>query len=281
MKNATQLKSEIRNLSIEKSINSQILLRQYMMERFLERLYKSKYKQNFILKGGLLISSIIGNELRSTMDIDTTVINKNISVEAVDHIIEEVVNIDLEDGVTFKIKSIYEIMDDHKYTGLRVSMSALFDSTVTPLKIDISTGDIITPNYIVYDFETMFDDKNLTILSYNIETIISEKIETLLTRSIENTRMRDFYDIYILYKLCNDKIDFVILNRALLNTLNNRDSIVVLGDIKTIITYIRSSEKMESMWRLYQQNYTYALLVSWSKVIDVLEQVLKELKLLV
>lgn len=198
IKTATQLKDLIRNLSKKKSADAQILMRNYMMERFLERISVSKYQDKFILKGGMLVAAMVGLDARATMDIDATIKGADVNVEAVENIIAEIVSIPLEDGVTFRIKQISEIMDEADYPGVRVSMETEFDGVRTPLKINISTGDVITPKEIQYRFKLMLEDRSIEVWAYNLETVMAEKLETVIARNITNTRMRDFYDIHIL-----------------------------------------------------------------------------------
>jgi predicted nucleotidyltransferase component of viral defense system len=199
IKSSQQLKDLIRNLSKEKSADARFLIRNYMMERFLERISLSAYKDKFILKGGMLVGAMVGLNARSTMDIDTTVKGETIGMDEVTKIITEIISVPIDDEVKFHIKSVSEIMDEAEYTGIRVSMETRFDGTVTPLKIDISTGDIITPHEILYSFKLMFEDRTIDLWAYNLETILAEKLETIVARTVTNTRMRDFYDIHIQY----------------------------------------------------------------------------------
>ena len=187
-----QIKDLIKNKANGNSAKAQIMIRNYMMERFMERLSLSEYKNNFILKGGMLVSSMVGIDIRSTMDIDTTLKNLPLSVDSAESIIKRIISVRLEDGVTFRIKGITEIMDEAEYGGIRVSLEAMLDMMRIPLKIDISTGDIVTPKEIEYEMKLMFEDRKIEILAYNIETLLAEKLETVVTRGIANTRLRDF-----------------------------------------------------------------------------------------
>ena len=193
-----QLKDLIRNLSKEVEIEPYVLIRKYMMERFLERVSKSKYNGSFILKGGMLVSAFVGIESRATMDIDTTIKGIPVTITEMKRMITEISDIYLEDNVKFRIKKLSEIMDEMEYTGIRFSMEAIMDGAVIPLKIDISTGDVITPGEISYSYKLMFEDRTISIMTYPVETILAEKLETVISRSITNTRMRDFYDIHVL-----------------------------------------------------------------------------------
>lgn len=198
IKTAKQLKDLIRNLSKKNSADAQILMRNYMMERFLERISLSEYKDKFILKGGMLVAAMVGLDARSTMDLDATVKGANIDVEDVENIIASIVSVPLEDGVKFRVKRISEIMEEAEYPGVRVSLETTFDGVITPLKIDISTGDIITPKEVRYSFKLMLEERAIEVWAYNLETVLAEKLETIISRNVTNTRMRDFYDIHIL-----------------------------------------------------------------------------------
>lgn len=224
IKTARQLKDLIRNLSREKSADAQILMRNYMMERFLERISLSEYRDKFILKGGMLVAAMVGLDARSTMDLDATIKGANVNVEDIENLISSIVTVPIDDGVKFQLKSISEIMDEAEYPGIRVSMSTTFDGVVTPLKIDISTGDAITPREVRYSFKLMLEDRSIDIWAYNLETVLAEKLETIITRTTTNTRMRDFYDIYILEQLHGTTLNPKILHDALLATAHKRGS---------------------------------------------------------
>ncbi len=195
--------------SFQKKIcpDAQLLMRNYMMERFLERISLSEYRDKFILKGDMLVAAMVGLDARSTMDLDATVKGANVNVEDIENLISAIVSVPLDDGVKFQLKSISEIMDEAEYPGIRVNMTTTFDGVVTPLKIDISTGDAITPREIRYSFKLMLEDRSIDIWAYNLETVLAEKLETIITRTTTNTRMRDFYDIYILEQLHGNTLE--------------------------------------------------------------------------
>ncbi len=236
IKTARQLKDLIRNLSREKSADAQILMRNYMMERFLERISLSEYRDKFILKGGMLVAAMVGLDARSTMDLDATIKGANVNVEDIENLISSIVTVPIDDGVKFQLKSISEIMDEAEYPGIRVSMSTTFDGVVTPLKIDISTGDAITPREVRYSFKLMLEDRSIDIWAYNLETVLAEKLETIITRTTTNTRMRDFYDIYILEQLHGTTLNPKILHDALLATAHKRGSEKYLTRLKKFLT---------------------------------------------
>ena len=214
IKTARQLKDLIRNLSKDKSADAQILMRNYMMERFLERISLSEYRDKFILKGGMLVAAMVGLDARSTMDIDATVKGATVGIEDVENMIASIISVPVDDGVGFRVKRISEIMDEAEYPGIRVSMETEFDRVITPLKIDISTGDVIARGVIEFNYDLLLEDRSISLWSYNLETILAEKLQTVLARGILNTRMRDFYDIRMLLDTYEDKVNKAVLKDA-------------------------------------------------------------------
>lgn len=278
IKTSTQLKALVRNKSQGDSTKTQLIIRNYIMERFLERLSISSYKDNIIIKGGILIASIVGHENRSTMDIDSTVKNTDLTLESIEELVLDVMNITLEDSVEFKILDISPIMDNLDYPGIRVSLEATIDKMRTPLKLDFSTGDKITPSEVEYQYPLMFENRNISIMTYNLETILAEKFETIISRGILNSRMRDFYDIYALLEselLINEK-DF---NLAIRNTFSNRGTIISLNEWQLIINEIKNYEDMMKLWKSYQNKFDYARKVSWIKILEAIENLLNMIKL--
>ena len=265
---ARQLKDLIRNLSKKKSADAQILMRNYMMERFLERISLSEYKNQFILKGGMLVAAMVGLDARATMDLDATIKGTNVSVEDVEMIISQIISIPLDDGVSFRIKRISEIMEEADYPGVRVSMETKFDGVITPLKIDISTGDIITPREIKYNFNLMLENRTIEVWAYNLETVLAEKMETVISRNVTNTRMRDFYDIYILQKLYGEQLSKDVLWDALVATAKKRETLeqIETEDIDEVFDEIQSSSVMENLWKAYQRNYSYSADIPWHTI---------------
>ena len=265
---ARQLKDLIRNLSKKKSADAQILMRNYMMDRFLERISLSEYKNQFILKGGMLVAAMVGLDARATMDLDATIKGTNVSVEDVEMIISQIISIPLDDGVSFRIKRISEIMEEADYPGVRVSMETKFDGVITPLKIDISTGDIITPREIKYNFNLMLENRTIEVWAYNLETVLAEKLETVISRNVTNTRMRDFYDIYILQKLYGEQLSKDVLWDALVATAKKRETLeqIETEDIDEVFDEIQSSSVMENLWKAYQRNYSYSADIPWHTI---------------
>lgn len=263
-----QLKDLIRNLSKEKSADAQILMRNYMMERFLERISLSEYKDNFILKGGMLVAAMVGLDARSTMDLDATVKGTSMNVEDVEYIMSEIIAVPLDDGVKFRMKCISEIMDEAEYPGIRVSIETEFDGVTTPLKFDISTGDAITPREIRYSFKLMLEERYIDLWAYNLETVLAEKLETLITRTTTNTRMRDFYDIHILRQLYSDSLASSVLHDALTATSRKRGSEQYLQDAAAVFDEVESSPVMQRLWRAYQKKFSYATDLPWNTIME-------------
>lgn len=272
-----QLKDLIRNLSKEVGIEAHVLIRKYMMERFLERVSSSKYNGSFILKGGMLVAAFVGVEARATMDIDTTIKGIPVTIIDMERTITEISNIDLDDNVKFRIKKVSEIMDEAEYSGIRFSMDAVLDGAVIPLKIDISTGDVITPREIAYSYKLMFEDRTIPIMTYPIETVLAEKLETVISRSITNTRMRDFYDIHILLKSQNINVDILAL--ALERTAKKRGNFSLLENAESVLKIVKSDEDMKRLWDIYQKKFKYAGEYTWDEVIHSVRELSIEAKL--
>ena len=268
IKTAKQLKDLMRNLSKEKSADAQLLLRNYMMERFLERVSLSEYQDKFILKGGMLVAAMVGLDARSTMDLDATVKGVNVTVENVENMISAIAAVPLEDGVSFRMKKISEIMDEAEYPGVRVSMETKFDEVITPLKIDISTGDVITPQEVRYNFKLMLEERTIDVRAYNLETVLAEKLETIISRTITNTRMRDFYDIHILCQLYGKSLNAAALHDALNATVRKRGTAQYLQAAADVFDEIENDAIMQKLWQAYQKKFSYASEISWEEAMQ-------------
>lgn len=266
IKTSRQLKDLIRNLSKEKKAEAQILMRNFIMERFLERISLSDYRDKFILKGGMLVAAMVGLDARATMDLDATVTGFDVNVGNIEDIVKDIISVPVEDGVVFSIVQISEIMDEAEYPGVRISMKASFDGAFIPLKIDISTGDAITPRAIRYSFKLMFEDRKIEVFAYNLETVLAEKVETIIRRATLNTRMRDFYDIYILNQLYADALDYELFGRAINATAQKRGSTHFLSEASEIFEEIYHNEEMQKLWISYQKKFSYASDISWEEV---------------
>lgn len=266
IKTSTQLKALVRNRSNSDNGKALLLFRNYAMERFLERISVSKFKDNFILKGGMLVSAFVGLDNRATMDLDATVCSLPLDEDNALRIVREIAEISLDDNIRFEVKDASRIMDEAEYNGVRLTLNAFLDTMRIPLKLDISTGDLITPAQMQYQYQLMFEDRRISIWSYNLETVLAEKIETVLTRGTLNTRLRDFYDLYILQN-SDLPLDPEILAAALTATCRHRGSSAVLRNYKKILAEIYGSPAMQKLWQNYQQKNSYAADLSWDAAI--------------
>lgn len=263
-----QIKGRIKSVAKQNNADARTLMRIYMMERFLERLAQSEYRDNFIIKGGILVTAMIGVAHRSTMDIDTSMKNLNLSAEDALRVVNQVKDIDLDDGVSFEVKEVSNIMDEMEYPGIRVTMNANVGRLITPLKIDISTGDVITPRAIEFNYDLLLEDRSISLWSYNLETILAEKLQTVLARGILNTRMRDFYDIRMLLDTYEDKVNKAVLKDAFAATCKKRGTDPLQEQAEEIIKIIEADEQLQVLWRAYQKKYSYAAEIDYASVIS-------------
>lgn len=272
--NVMSFKAKINNLSKEKKVAPQSVLQVYMLERLLERIAVSPYKDNFILKGGMLISAILGMSSRSTMDMDTTVKGFELTKENATKILNEICDIELDDGITFKMNRIELIREDDDYNGYRATFEAKFKNAMPVIfKIDITTGDAITYKEIEYDYNLMLEDRRIPVWSYNLETILAEKFEAVIKRGITGTRIRDFYDVYMLINTQDDKINKKLLTVAINLTSEHRESIDLIRDWKKSLDLLRDDEDMQKRWKIYQKTYFYAKDIEYSELIESIEKV--------
>ena len=272
MKNVMQLKAIIKNLAKEKHISAQLVMQNFMLERLLERISVSKYQQNFILKGGFLIAAMVGLDTRATMDMDATIKGLPVNEQTIREMFGEICRIELDDDVSFSFRSIGEIREGDEYMGYRVSLSANYPPMAVPLKLDITTGDRITPKEIEYRFKLLLEDRSISVLAYNLETIMAEKLETVISRGDQNTRPRDYYDIYILTKLQYSNINIERLKKALSATTEKRGSSIVVKDYRRIMNAVENSDIMQRQWNNYQKDFDYATDILFK---DVCEAVVK------
>lgn len=263
-----QIKGRIKSVAKQNNADARTLMRIYMMERFLERLTQSEYRDNFIIKGGILVTAMIGVAHRSTMDIDTSMKNLNLSAEDALRVVNQVKDIDLDDGVSFEVKDVSNIMDEMEYPGIRVTMNANVGRLITPLKIDISTGDVITPRAIEFNYDLLLEDRSIKLWSYNLETILAEKLQTVLARGILNTRMRDFYDIRMLVDTYEDKVNKAVLKDAFAATCKKRGTDNLQEQAEEIVKIIEADEQIQVLWRAYQKKYSYAADIDYASVIS-------------
>lgn len=270
--NAMQMKAYMKMEANKLSVTSAALLQNYMLERLLERISLSKYSKNFVLKGGMLISAIIGLDSRSTMDMDTTLRNLPLSEELLLKAFEEIFLIYIDDGIAFKFTKIEPIREDDAYGGFRVSLIARYDTISAPLKIDITTGDAITPREIDFTYQLMFQENEISVLAYPIETILAEKYETIIRRSLLNTRIRDYYDLHVLYRLKSAQINIQTLRQAITMTAVKRKSLDLLLLYEQVIQSISIDPQLERLWKVYQKEYVYAAEISFTDLIDTLHE---------
>lgn len=269
MINIESIKGKIRSMAEKKNLKSQEVLQIYFFERFLERLSKSNYKNNFVIKGGFLISSLIGIENRTTMDMDTTIKGIPLKEEKIKEIVDEIININVDDGIKFEMKDISYIREEDEYENFRISLTANVGKTKNPMKLDLTTGDAITPREIEYTYPCIFSKEDIKIMAYPLETILAEKYETIIRRNIATTRMRDFYDLYTLYKLKKDEIDYKILKEAIERTSKKRESQEIMQDYKEIIEDIKEDSYLRSLWDVYLSENKYIGDLTFDKVVGV------------
>lgn len=269
IKNANSLMDKSRNLAKNCNITANEVLQNYMFERIIERLSVSKYKNNFILKGGLLLSSIMGIDTRTTMDMDTCIKGIDLTDEQLYEVLQEILNIDVGDNVSFEIKNSKPIREEDTYGGLRYNIVAKFDNIKVDLSIDIATGDLITPREIEYDYKMMFEDRKLKIMTYNIESIIAEKFQTVIARGILNSRMKDYYDLY--YLITYKEFSKESLKNAVIRTFEKRETNI--SDINRVLGEIKTSEFISDLWTSYSKQHTYANNIEFQQVIIVIEKI--------
>lgn len=270
MKNAMQLKPVVKSMARDKKISAQLVLQNYMLERFLERVSLSPYRENFIIKGGFLIASMVGLDSRATMDIDATIKGYPVNSETIQTMVEEILAIPVDDSISFEFRSVGDIREGDEYTGYRVALTANYEKMAVPLKLDITTGDKITPKEIEYEYKLMLEDRSIRVLAYNLPTILAEKLETVISRGDQNTRPRDYYDIYILTKLQSENIDLTTLRDALQATAEKRGSVAVVKQYREIMQVVRSSPVMKRQWGDYRKDFDYAAGIEFEETCDVI-----------
>jgi predicted nucleotidyltransferase component of viral defense system len=261
IKTSKQLKDKVKNLSGSDSTKAQTLIRNFIMERFLERISLSSYRNNFVLKGGMLVAAVMGLDMRATMDIDTTVRSLTLTTENAKKMIEDIIAVEVPDGVEFRITKISDIMEDHDYPGIRFMLEATLDRMRQAIKIDISTGDVITPTAVEFSYKLMFEERSISLWTYNIETLLAEKLETIMARGTANTRMRDFYDIHIISK--QEEVDADILKRAFLATSKKRGTEEMIAQFSSILENVEQDLSMQRDWENYKRDSFFVGDLSW------------------
>ena len=272
MKTPEQLKGAIRNLAKKKGIHAQEVLQIFMFERIIERLSVSPYKDRFILKGGLLISAILGVAERTTMDMDTTVKGLPMDEQSIRKAIGEILDQPVDDEIEFQLLDLTPIREDDEYENFRASIQAIYGKMKIPMKIDITTGDEITPKEIRFSYPLLFDDRRVMIKAYTQETILAEKYETIIRRNVGNTRARDFYDLHLLYRLYRENADWNILKQAVLATAKKRESLSALQDTKRILSALEDSTVLQDLWKRYQAQNSYAREIAYPAIIETIKE---------
>ncbi len=278
IRTSRQLKDKIANLSDGNSRRAQELIRNYMMERFLARLANSEYRDHFILKGGMLIASLVGMESRTTKDIDVSLTGYPLSIERMETLFRDVLCKTTDDGIQFHYVRCEQIMEQHEYPGVRIHLEASLDQLRQSISIDISTGDEITPGAVDYSYKMMFDEERILLRTYNFETLLAEKMETILSGDILNTRMRDFYDVYLLSNDYGHRLDRSVLKQALDNTTEARGTqrLLETTECSTILERIKNNVNMRNQWDNYVSRNPYVGNLNWADVVDSIDQIFQE-----
>ena len=280
MNTSKQLKDLINNKAKKFNLSPQILLTRFFMERFLERISLSKYKNNFILKGGILISSMVGVDFRMTKDMDLTIKNIPLNEVFIKNALIEITNIEIDDGTTFKLLDLQYIREEFEYSGFRARFSCVLDKTQNIIQLDITTGDVITPSEVKYSYELLIEKRKINITCYPIETILAEKVESILSKNITTTRMKDFYDCYMLGKLYIDEIDREDLIKAIKNTARTRKTEFIFDNIQKTINLIENDESLKFLWTAYSSQFDYAKKIKFESLIEEIKKLLKIIELI-
>lgn len=273
MKTSEQIKGAIRNITKKTGVNANSLLQMCLFEGILEKISKSKYKNHIILKGGLLISSLIGVKMRSTLDMDTTIRGLPMNEENISKILHEILEITIDADIVYRLIKLERIRKEDLYEDFCATISCRYGKINANLNIDITTGDIITPKEIQYSYEKILEEGSISILTYTIETIIAEKFETISSRNITTTRARDFYDLYMLYKIYKSKIDRNVLKEAITLTSQHRNSFSLVLQFKEIVKLFYQSNSLKNLWDKYIQNNPYAKEISFDDTISIYEEI--------
>ncbi|ERT38353.1 MAG: nucleotidyl transferase AbiEii/AbiGii toxin family protein [Eubacteriales bacterium] len=279
MKTPEQLKGAIRSMAAKKNLRAQEVLQMFLFERIIDRLAASSFRDNFILKGGLLISSMIGISERTTMDMDTTVRGIQMEEDEIVSVVKEIIAMDVGDGISFEFQKIEPIREDDAYNNFRVHLRAKYGKIDSPMKIDITTGDIITPAAIRYDFPFVFEEKTVPVMAYTLETVLAEKYETIIRRNIGTTRARDYYDLHTLYRSRKDVVQMDVLRAAVIHTAEKRDSVDDIRDWRDILKDIREEPQLYLLWDNYAADNKYIGDLKFNEVLDAVDEIAKILDL--
>ena len=277
IKSASQLKGKIKNIAKGDVRKAETYIRLYFMERLLERISISKYKERFVIKGGILASSLLGIDMRTTMDIDTTVRALPLTDIDIQKFVNEICSIEIDDSITFRITHTEQIMEDFDYPGVKVHLEGIFEGIRQPIKIDISTDDVITPRAIEYDYKLMFEDRTIKLITYNTETLLAEKMQTILARGIANTRLRDFYDVYMI--TTNLAFSWDTLAEAFEATCQKRDTLFSAEKVDSILKLIAEDAMLKENWERFSNKNEFVKELEWEMVnTQVADSIRKALK---
>lgn len=272
--NAMQLKALIKNKAKELNVTPQLVLQNYMLERLLERISKSEFADKFIVKGGFLLSSVVGLATRATMDLDATLKGVTLTKERLEEMFSEICAMQADDDVSFELLRITDIRETDDYPGQRAFLDAIYPPMRVPLTVDVTTGDVITPKEVEFCFESMFDDSKILMLAYPLETVLAEKIETILSRGIANTRPRDYYDVFVLTRTKRQGINFETLKDALMRTCEKRGSAYVIKEYDEIIGKLAENDELQSLWKKYQKSYAYAADIDFADTCEAIKEIM-------
>ena len=261
-RNATQLKARINAMAKEAGIPAQAMMQSHLLERLLERLSNSPWRNNVVIKGGVLISSLVGVSSRTTMDLDTTVRGFDLTHESAERAFREIISVQADDDWEFEFDRTEDIRETDDYPGIRVHLRAIYAPMAIPLTVDVTTGDKITPNAVEYRYPLLFDEGEISLMAYPIETVLAEKLETIVSRGVANTRPRDFYDIHVLMSAKGDCIDLEVLRDALESTCRKRGSWTTITRWTSILDGVASDTAMLAQWAKYARKNPYATGIS-------------------
>jgi predicted nucleotidyltransferase component of viral defense system len=270
-------KAKIKQLALEKGISPQLVQQNYLIEVFLDKLSKSRYRENFIVKGGYLIGSLIGLNRRATMDLDTTIRELKLTESSLEEMALEIIAVGTDDSFVFRLNGVVPIRETDDYSGFRLKLLAEFEKIGVPVTVDVTTGDVITPAAISHSFSRLFGGENIQLSTYPLETVLAEKIETILSRGIASSRPRDLYDVAVISRLKGSEIQFPVLKTALEETQKKRDSNFVVGEYQRILSTIQQSEFQRQLWKKYQRQYSYASTLDYEEVLKVVEELIRKL----
>lgn len=270
--NSMQVKDKLKNIAVKRNLDFNTLLRLYMYDRFIERLAVSKYRDNFILKGGFYLSTLFGLESRFTKDIDTAIKDANFTKENIEKMIKSIIAIDINDGALISFIEIGNIREEDQYGGFRAILNVKVDTIRENFQIDIATGDPITPKPIVYKYHPILGDSFVNVWSYNIETVIAEKLETILRRAEANSRIRDYYDLYLIYTKGWNDVKINDLRKAVDKTFEKRN---YTGNIEEVVAILKDSEIIKNRWNLYKKKYEYANDIDYEEIMKCVEEIIK------